>query len=366
MSANDTEAASLFANVAVFLGGFLDLIPGNPYAAGLPYALTLQSLNYAKLENSKGAERSALRLLEYYKRRSDTPLMDLAIAKVCLGTAMSQQGRFAESEKVSNEIIALYEQIPDAKPTIIAASLADLAVRLAFEGKAKQSLLVGNSALKIQDDAPHDGQAQLILLGMTLNNLGVAYSVAGDAAKALEMYERSLKIKLAIFGEKSKEVVTGHANVGGILLRENQLERASEHLEKSKSLVIELSLQGRRSWPGILNSCGDLHRALGRFDEAEKEILQALKLHEKLKSTKDIATAHNNLGKLHRDKKEFSKSDAHFRKALAIREKQFGYDHFMVSQVLDEYALLMRASDRGAEAELLENRAAKIKEQMLE
>ena len=48
-------------------------------------------------------------------------------------------------------------------------------------------------------------------------------------------------------------------------------------------------------------------------------------------------------------------------RALAIREKALGPDHVNVALRLESLAALLRATKRGAEAEALERRAAKIR-----
>ena len=46
------------------------------------------------------------------------------------------------------------------------------------------------------------------------NNMGGVYDSQGDYAKALEMYQQSLKIRLAIFGETHPAVATIYSNIG--------------------------------------------------------------------------------------------------------------------------------------------------------
>jgi hypothetical protein len=61
------------------------------------------------------------------------------------------------------------------------------------------------------------------------------------------------------------------------------------------------------------------------------------------------------------DQGESAKAEPLLKRALAIREKALGPDHPHVAQSLENLANLYRASERNAEAEVLEQRAAKIR-----
>ena len=50
-------------------------------------------------------------------------------------------------------------------------------------------------------------------VALSYNNIGSVYSSQGDYVKALEMYQRSLKIYLAIFGETHPNVATIYSNI---------------------------------------------------------------------------------------------------------------------------------------------------------
>lgn len=351
--------------VAVMLGELMNLIPGNPYAAGLPYFLAMQSLLLFKLDKSEQSEKVARRLLRLFERRADVPPLRRAQALVLLGTALSRRGEFAASEQATAEAISVLEAQPDVPVSKIAASLADLCATLSREGKYRQSLEIGNRALELMEKSTTASKEEMSLLGSTLNNLGVANSYAGNSARALELYQRSLKLKLSIFGERSREAVVGLNNAGYAFLREAQLEKAAEYLEKAKRLATELGIKDDRIWPEVVGNLGDLHRTQGRFAEAEKELLEAFSIYERKQANKDLENAYQNLGKLYRDTNDFAKSETNFKNALALREKQYGSEHFKVAQTLEEYGQLLRKNDRFSEAEQLEARAVAIREELL-
>ena len=343
---------------AVSIGEVMSQIPGNPFALGFPFALNLKALALLKLEKSAAAEKVLRRLVAYYENRKDKNPIRHARAMLLLCNALTQQGKLAESEEMSNKGIAILESQPDVSPQTLASSLCDLCTTLAKEGKANQAIIVGNRALALIEGMRFSDDGQLRLLGMVVNNLAVAYNYAGNSARAAELYQRSLDLKLKLFGSNSKEVVLGQNNVGYALLLQGQYVEACESLERAKNLAISLGLQNARIWPTVLGNCGDVHRALKRFDEAEKEQLEACTLREQTKS-EELHESYYCLGKLYRDKEEFTRAEPYFEKALKMREKRFG-EHPKVASVLEDFAKLKRAMKLESEAQNMEERAKVI------
>jgi Flp pilus assembly protein TadD len=69
----------------------------------------------------------------------------------------------------------------------------------------------------------------------------------------------------------------------------------------------------------------------------------------------------NNLARLYDIQGQYTQAEPLFRRSLAIREKVLGPNHPDVATSLENLALLCRLTRRIAEAEKLEERAAKIR-----
>jgi len=76
-----------------------------------------------------------------------------------------------------------------------------------------------------------------------------------------------------------------------------------------------------------------------------------------------VAASLSNLGRLYREQKRFRESEDSFSRALAIYDKVPGASPKRVAQTLTEYAKLLRATNRAAEAEKLEARAKAMKDE---
>ncbi len=70
----------------------------------------------------------------------------------------------------------------------------------------------------------------------------------------------------------------------------------------------------------------------------------------------------HNLALLNHDQGLYAQAESRFERSLAIMEKSLGLDHPYVATVLTNLAKLYRATEREAEAEKLEERAARIRD----
>lgn len=360
-SKHDLKTASLCLNVAVPLLEIMALIPGNPFGLGLCEFLLFQASILVQMERSEAAEKIARRVLALNQGPPIKDLQRQVFALVVLGSAQCQLGRYAESETTTNQAISVLENDKDREPILVAASLADFCVTLSRQGKAKQALEMGKRALEMMESIGDPDESKMVTLGMTLNNVAVAYDEIGQGKRAEELYQRSLKIKLKIFGEKSQQAVLGYDNLACSLIEQKDYDRALEAVERARPLASELNLGKRNVWTSILTNCGDIYRAKGRLDEAERDLLEALRLREGNNST-HLHDSYHCLGKLYADKDDFVKAKSFFDKALTDREKRFGPEHPKVASTLEEYAKLERKRGLDQDAQQMEERAKSIRE----
>ncbi len=100
----------------------------------------------------------------------------------------------------------------------------------------------------------------------------------------------------------------------------------------------------------------------GRYTDAETSWLAAL---EEAKQFGDedvrLATSLNNLALLYNTQGQYGQAEPLYLRALAILEKTLGPEHPNVASGLENYADLLRKTDRNAEADKLEERARAIR-----
>ncbi len=94
--------------------------------------------------------------------------------------------------------------------------------------------------------------------------------------------------------------------------------------------------------------------------EAEKQSEAALKEAEAFDDVR-LATSLNNLALLHKAQGRYAEAEPLYQRALAIREKALGPEHPDVATSLENYADLLRKTGRVSEATKMEARAKAIR-----
>ena len=130
-------------------------------------------------------------------------------------------------------------------------------------------------------------EAESAAFGGFLFNLGSALDDFGEYDRAIEFYERSLKITLAVLGENHPDTATSYNNLGSAYDRKGEYDRAIEFYERD--LKIKLA------------TLGENHPY--------------------------TATSYNNLGNAYRSKGEYDRAIEFYEKALQIFMDTFGADH---------------------------------------
>jgi tetratricopeptide (TPR) repeat protein len=150
-----------------------------------------------------------------------------------------------------------------------------------------------------------------------LTELGMIFYYSGELEKALEYFEKALKLaeELGI-----KEVIAAdRGNIGTTYLTRGELDKALEYFRKALKLYEELGIK-----EGIatdLENIGIVYLTKGDLNKALKYYENALKLDEELGIKEGIATVLVNVGIVYRIKGELEKALEYFEKALKLAEE---------------------------------------------
>ena len=74
-----------------------------------------------------------------------------------------------------------------------------------------------------------------------------------------------------------------------------------------------------------------------------------------------MARSLNNLAELYQGHGKYAEAEPLYQRSLMIREKTLGPEHLDVAKALENYAALLRATQRGEQAAKLETRAKVIR-----
>ena len=118
--------------------------------------------------------------------------------------------------------------------------------------------------------------------------------------------------------------------------------------------------QGAPTLDRLIEQYGALQRA-GKYQEAIPVAQQILAIEERSGAGQlAVAAWVSNLGELYRNQGRHAEAEPLLQRALAMREKTLGRDHFEVAQSLNNLAMLYQSAGRYAEAEPLYLRSSAI------
>jgi adenylate cyclase len=155
-------------------------------------------------------------------------------------------------------------------------------------------------------------------LAATQNNIGVIYFNQGDYTKALKYFENNIKT----LEQANEEITTvAYVNIGRIYSNQGNYERALEYFEKE--LRIQEEQKDKRRVANTLNVIGSVYADKKDSDLAEDYYRKSLELYQELNETRSVGKVLNNLGGLKSDLGDLDSALKYFEQALLIAE-EFG------------------------------------------
>ena len=153
---------------------------------------------------------------------------------------------------------------------------------------------------------------------IAMGNMGVVYQIKGELKKALEYYERALKL-LEELGIKEGIAAAAITNIGNVYNTKGELEKALEYYEKALKLFEELEI--KEGIATVLINIGNVYRSKGELDKALEHYEKALKLDVRLGIKGGIARDLGYIGNVYNTKGELDKALEYCEKALKLDEE---------------------------------------------
>jgi len=155
---------------------------------------------------------------------------------------------------------------------------------------------------------------------------GVSYYKKGNYDKALEAFNKSLKIKLATIGENSPDTATSYNNIGVAWISKGEYDKAIEFHKKALKIRLATIGENNPATATSYNNIGEVWRSKGEYDKAIKFHKKALKIRLATigENNPATATSYNNIGLAWSSKGEYDKAIEFHKKALKIRLATIG------------------------------------------
>jgi CHAT domain-containing protein/Tfp pilus assembly protein PilF len=224
-----------------------------------------------------------------------------------MGWSSNRMGKIDQAEEYYHKALPLAQESGDS--LLIGTVYNNLASTHSHRGNHSNALENYQQALNYYKNKR--------FIAGTLSNIGGVYTELSLHDKALEYYDRSLKI---------------HREIGSVHLLANVYNRigvAQSNLANYDQALVSykqaLDNSRQASTPDltatILNNLGLLYKKLSEYDKAIDYYNQSLAMREEVSGPSDIATTTNNIGQLYWDKGNKEEAVNYYHKALKLREQ---------------------------------------------
>ncbi len=117
----------------------------------------------------------------------------------------------------------------------------------------------------------------------------------------------------------------------------------------------------------LLTKLADHYCRRKLYREMEPLLIEALQIREKSLGGEHplVSTSLKNLARLYYFQTRFELSEPYFKRALAVRQKIYGKDHQRFADVEEQYAKLLRKTNRAGQAHELENHVRLVRSQAI-
>jgi len=194
-------------------------------------------------------------------------------------------------------------------------SICNIGVIYQSWGNINKALECFEKSLKIYEE-----MGDKIGMGVTINNIGLIHNNQGDIPKALECYSRSLKIFEEI-GDK-QGIADCLYTIGVIYSDKGDIQKALENSQKSLKLREEMG--DKRNMAYSHSTIGIIYQNLGNIPKALEHFDKSLKLREMVGDKSGIAQSLHVIGNIYHSQDDIQKSLEYFNRSLKIRE-EMGY-----------------------------------------
>jgi tetratricopeptide (TPR) repeat protein len=254
-------------------------------------------------------------------------------------------------------VISVYELILGQEREAISMFLNRLGVLYLYFGNYKLALSSYEKALQININLSNNKGKSA-----SLNNIAEIYQLLGDKNKALEFYQKSIKLTEQEFGLEDPETAIRYNNIAR--LYDSWKEYNKSLIFYTKSLKIREKVLGFNNYftAQSYNNIGVYYENQGNFKNALYHHKKALSIRENIFGKEHIETSesYHNLGTVYYCLDKFGKSLLFIQKALILREKKLGFYHYKTADTYASLAGLYFSIKKYEQAFFLIKKAIKI------
>ncbi|MCF8371198.1 MAG: tetratricopeptide repeat protein [Bacteroidales bacterium] len=190
----------------------------------------------------------------------------------------------------------------------------------AFSSYIKQGFLFSNtdSAFILAEELVVFGQEKKYPKAQSTgyNVQGVSYHLKANYPKALDYYQRSLKISEV---EDKSGIASALNNIGLIYNNQSNDPKALDYYQRSLKIYEEIG--DKSGIANTLSNIGNIYNAQSNYPKALDYFQRSLKIMEEIGDKSGIASALNNIGLIYNDHGNYHKALDYFQRSLKIYEE---------------------------------------------
>ncbi len=276
---------------------------------------------YDLLGKTEAAKENYFKAIKIEREIGDTK--GLADSLLNLGDFYNARGQFDQALESAKQALQLYTELGDEKLQALCAS--NIGVYYVAKGQLSDALTYYQRALQLREKWKIPGE-----MAETLYNLADAYAQSARYDEALAHYLRALELWRST---DTKEGVAVASNGMGVLFAYQGRFGAALSAQQ-EALKTMRELQQRSFWLGeILAAYGNALSLVGRSQEAEKTLQEALAVARELQNDAQVAKVLNYQGDLAFDRGDFNAARALYKQALQAASGTQDRQVIMLSQL---------------------------------
>ncbi|CAF3851906.1 unnamed protein product [Rotaria sp. Silwood1] len=233
-------------------------------------------------------------------------------------------------------------------------SLAKLMLEMAKYGLAEKYYQLALQDPKIFNNLEN--------VGGVYNNLGLIYDEVGEREKALEHFEKSLRITLKCKAATDLALAPIYNNIASTYFAQGNLEKALFNFNQALDIEMKALVPDNREIALCCNNIGQVYFAQKNYSKAFLWYAKCLEIQLKLlpKNHPHIATTYGNLAALFYARSEYDRAVRYFNKTLEIQVISLPAHHPWLATTYDNLAWALYKDGKLKEALECMNKALEI------
>ncbi len=282
--------------------------------------------------------------------------LEVAETLDALAMLVDNQGRPDDGLEYASRAVSIKERLLKPDDVRLARSLYRKGLAMIQVGSlsAEGATLV-ERARRIFETALGSGAIEI---GWCWNDLGLERARAGDFSAALDRLKRALEVKERALPPDHPDIGLGLNAVGYALLRLGRYDDARPYLERALTIQTKAFGEDHPELGDSLQSLAELWWRAGEPAKALPYAQRAVAMREKAlaPNSSEMVADYLTLGGSLRDLHRYQEAEPYLKKAIEMAEVGKGRTPVSVTEAAAEYAKLLRATGRVAQANELEHR----------